>query len=75
MVSEPLLEPDTFKVLERVPVAWWQEGHVCLEIAIALSQSQTSVKQRIAHLISLGLVERRRRQTIEPATEIRKVGK
>lgn len=75
MVNDVLLAPETYRVLTRVPTTWWDELEVKTEIATALGESATSVQKRLAHLITLRLVERRRRETITPTTEIRKVGR
>jgi predicted transcriptional regulator len=61
--------------MRRVPAEWWDEEQTVSEIAAALQESRAVVRRRLAHLLALGLVERRRRPTISPRTEIRLVGK
>lgn len=73
--SDILLSPDTYRVLQRVPGEWWDDDQTIAEIAAALEESRSVVRRRLAHLLALGLVERRRRPTISPRIEIRRVGK
>lgn len=75
MVSDITLSKDTYETLKRVPATWWDESEVVLEVGVALRQNKTAVTRRLARLVQLGLVERRRRPTIDAATEIRRVGK
>lgn len=75
MVNETLLTPATFHVLERVPAEWWDERDVKAQIATTLGLGIGDVARRMASLVRLRLVERRKRNTIEPSTEIRRVGK
>jgi len=75
MVNDVLLTPAAYHVLERVPSEWFDEALARKEIASALHVSATSVSSSLAHLIRLRLVERRRRATIAPCDEIRRVGR
>lgn len=75
MTDDITLTKDTYEVLKRVPADWWNEDEVVLEISVALLQPRSRITKRLAHLLALHLVEKRRRQTIAPAIEIRRVGK
>lgn len=75
MVDDTLLTEETYQVLRRVPATWWPEEAAVDGIANATHRSATSVRGSIAHLIRRRLVERRRRRTIAPYDEIRKVGR
>lgn len=75
MVEDAFLTKETFHVLQRVPVTWWDERDVVDGIATALAVSATKVRGSLQHLIQRRLVERRTRHTIAPMTEVRKVGR
>jgi hypothetical protein len=75
MTDDITLTKDSYEVLKRVPVDWWDEVGVLEEIGVALKLRATVVKIRIQHLVRLRLVERRRRLTIDATPEIRRVGK
>lgn len=75
MVTDVLLTPETYQVLARVPLEWWDEAEVSREICIALGQAQKGVRCRLQVLRSLGLIERRRSPRIEGGTQIRKIAK
>jgi DNA-binding MarR family transcriptional regulator len=70
-----LLSPETYRVMRRVPATWWDEQQTVEEIAGTLGDAPTAIRRRIAHLVALGLVERRRRSTIAPTTELRRMVK
>ena len=72
---ELTLDPRTYAVFIRVPLMWWNEAETITEIAGTLRETRASVRLRLAHLINVRLVERRRRQTISPTVEVRRVGK
>lgn len=73
--GEPLLTPRSYAVYIRVPLMWWSETETVNEIADTLHETKASVRLRLAHLITSGLVERRKRNTIDRAVEVRRVGK
>jgi RIO-like serine/threonine protein kinase len=75
MTEDITLTKDTYEVLKRVPADWWNEDEVKLEIGVALGMPPSRVTKRLAHLLQLRLVEKRRRPTITPTMEIRRVGK
>lgn len=73
--TDALLTKLTYEVLKRVPSDWWAEQDAKREIADALGLTFSDVARRMQSLIRMRLVERRKRNTIEPVTEIRRVGK
>ena len=75
MVDDVLLTPQTYRVLERVPATWWDADQVVSEISLTLGLTVTDVRRRLANLTRLRLVESRKRNTIAPSMEIRKVGR
>lgn len=75
MVDDVLLTPATYRVLERVPSNWFDEQTARDAIARSLGLTVASVTQSLSHLCRLRLVERRRRNTIAPVTEIRRIGR
>lgn len=58
-MNEPLLKPETYAVLSRVPNEWMHEETVKEEISRHTNQVAGSVSRRIAQLIRLQLVQRR----------------
>jgi predicted transcriptional regulator len=75
MVEDITLTPGDFAVLSRVPLVWWDESNVVLEISFALTETKATVRKRLAHIVALRLVERRKRNTIAATTEIRRIAK
>lgn len=74
-VNGLLLSPTTYRVFKGIPDQWWDEREVKAEISTVQALTLTDVARRIQNLVKMKLVERRRRDTIEPFTEIRRVGK
>lgn len=66
---------ETYTVYVRIPTDWWEQQTVIEEVARILHAPRGSVRRRIDWLILAKLVERRTRQTIQPAIEIRRIGK
>lgn len=75
MTTNTLLAPETYYVLQRVPVLWSDVKVVEHAIATAELQSLGDVRRRLAQLRGLNLIEYRRRQTIAPSFEIRRIAK
>lgn len=73
--GEILLTAMTYDVLKRVPYEWVAEAVAIQCIATALAVSPRSVAQRIVGLRKEGLIELRRRQTIDPYFELRRIAK
>lgn len=75
MTDAPLLTPETYAVLVRVPEVWWREDETVMEIAERIHQTRGSVRRRLNALLALNLIEKRRRQTIDPYVEVRRIAK
>lgn len=75
MSGDLTLTPETHAVLQSVPVDWRDVRHVEHEIAHALTRPLGEVRRRLQHLRTLGLIEYRRRQTVTPTFEIRRLAK
>jgi len=73
MVSDVLLTPATYSVLQAVPVNWWPIAEVEKGIADATGRCMADVRGRLSQLRRLGLVESRRVQTIKPQIEVRRI--
>lgn len=75
MTTNTLLAPETYYVLQRVPVLWSDVKVVEHAITTAELRSLGDVRRRLAQLRGLNLIEYRRRQTIAPSFEIRRIAK
>jgi hypothetical protein len=75
MVEDITLTPGDFAVLSRVPLVWWDENNVVLEISFALTETKTTVRKRLAYLYRLRLVERRQNKVIDSPVQIRRIAK
>jgi hypothetical protein len=75
VIDDVTLAPETYDVLTRVPLDWWSVMDTEHAIATATNRSLGDVRRRLTHLRGLKLIEYRRRQTIAPAFEIRRVAK
>lgn len=69
------LTPETYDVLKLVPYEWSDEAVVVSGIVQQKIYSALDVRRRLDHLKKVGLVERRRRQTIAVQLEIRRIAK
>lgn len=75
MVDDVTLAPDTYDVLKMVPLGWASLPHVEQAIATATKKPLGDVRRRLTHLRGLQLIEYRRRQTIAPTFEVRRIAK
>lgn len=75
MTTEVLLSPMAYKVLERVPVTWWDVTSCEHEISLVLCQPLGQVRRHLTQLRSLHLIEYRRRSTLAPSFEVRRIAK
>ena len=75
MVSETTLSRGDYAVLVRVPPDWWERDQVVREISQTITEPRTIVARRLARLKWNGLIEERKRQTLPPTVEIRRIAK
>lgn len=75
MADDITLAPDTYDVLKMVPLGWTSVTHLEHAIATATKKSLGDVRRRLTHLRGLKLIEYRRRQTIAPTFEVRRIAK
>jgi hypothetical protein len=73
--TDATLSPMAFKVLERVPLTWWDVKYCEQEISLVLCRPLGDVRRQLTHLRSLNLIEYRRRSTLVPSFEVRRIGK
>lgn len=75
MVDDITLTPGDFAVLSRVPLVWWDENNVVLEISFALTETKATVRKRLAYLYRMRLVERRQNKVIDSPVQVRRIAK
>lgn len=75
MTDDILLTEESFQVLKRLPVAWYDEREAVAAIAESMHVHEQTVSASIEHLRRRHLVERRTRPTGERIVEIRKIGR
>lgn len=74
-MTDTLLSPAAYQVLVRVPLIWWDAKEAEQEIALVLCRPVGDVRRHLTQLRGLKLIEYRRRQTIAPSFEIRRIAK
>jgi predicted transcriptional regulator len=75
MVDDVTLAPETYDVLKMVPLGWASLTHTEQAIATATKKPLGDVRRRLTQLRGLKLIEYRRRQTIAPSFEVRRIAK
>ena len=71
----PLLTPESYDIFRRLSETWALEDAVIGRIAEESQRRPADVRRRLTLLRQQGLIERRRRHTIDAAFEIRRIGR
>jgi DNA-binding IclR family transcriptional regulator len=75
MLDEITVSARDYAVLSRVPAIWFDLDATVDGIADNTQTTKTDVRRRLSRLCVLGLAERRKRNTLTPTFEVRRIAK